>query len=157
MVREKTSESIKEVLAEITRMRSELVTDEELADAQSNIIRQLPSRFETASETAGTIGSLALYGLPLDELANRAARVQKVTKDDVKRVATTYLKTDEMRVILVGDAKIIKGGLAGLGLGDVEMVTPPPKPTLPEGSEKPVASKGGGAKKPAIPMVAPKK
>lgn len=154
MVREKTSEAVKEVLAEIDRMRKTTVTDDELADAQSNIIRQLPSRFETAGETAGTLASLALYGLPLDELSTRAAKVQKITKEDVKRVAETYLKTDELRVVLVGDAKIVKPGLASLGLGDVEMVTPPPKPTLPTdkaGAPAAIGKPAGAAK------VAPKK
>ena len=87
IVRESTEPAIREMLTEIERMRTELVIDEELADAKANVIKQLPARFETAGATAATLASLAIYGLPLDEFATRPARLQKVTREDVKRVA----------------------------------------------------------------------
>lgn len=130
MVREKTTEALKEIFAELGRLRKEPVSDDELANAKSNLIQQLPARFETASETAGTVAALALYGLPLDEFSTREARIKAITKEDVKRVAETYLRTDEMRVVLVGDAKVITPGLSSLGLGAPKLLAAPPKPTL---------------------------
>lgn len=142
MVREKTSEAIKEILSELDRIRKTPVTDDELADAKSNLVRQLPSKFETAGETVGTLAALALYGLPLDELSQREARIQKVTKEDVKRVAETYLRVDEMRIVLVGDAAVVKPGLLTLGLGDPEMSAPPLEEPKPGKATAPSAVKG---------------
>lgn len=120
IIREKTGPAVKEIMTEIERLQRELVTEDELADSKANLILQLPARFETASDTASTLGSLAVYGLPLDEFATRPARIQKVTREDVKRVAEQYLAPGELRVLVVGDAKVVRGQLEALGLGAVE-------------------------------------
>jgi zinc protease len=162
MVREKTTEALKEMFAELERIQKTTVSDEELANAKGNLLQQLPARFETAAETAGTFASLALYGLPLDELSTREAKIKAVTKEEVKRVAEAYLRTGEMRVVLVGDAKVIKPGLSSLGLGEPTMVVPPAKPTL-KGSSPHAAKAAPGAGKSGSPaaksktVAAPKK
>jgi hypothetical protein len=43
----------------------------------------------------------------------------------VKRVAATYLKAESFRVIVVGDASVVKEGLARIGLGPVDVRKPP--------------------------------
>jgi zinc protease len=131
-----TGPAVKETFAEIERLRKEEVPADELADAKANLTRQLPARFETAGETAGTLARLAIYGLPLDEPATRPARIAKITAADVKRVAEKYLRPEHMRVIVVGDAAVIEKELAGLALGGVEVRRPPKK-----AEKKPVAAK----------------
>lgn len=126
VVRESTGPALAEVLAEIKRIRGELVSEEELSDAQSNVILQLPARFETVGDTAGSIAALAEYGLPLDEYANRAAKIRAVTREDVKRVAAAYLSPEKMRLIVVGDAKVVEGQLAQLGFGSMDVRRAPP-------------------------------
>jgi zinc protease len=123
--REKTDAALQEILGEMDRIRGGMVTEEELAAAKSNLIKQLPGRFETAAETAGTMAGLATYKLPLDEFTNRPARVQKVTREDVQRVAQKYLVADRVKVIAVGDAATIRAGLGALGLGEAEVRQPP--------------------------------
>jgi zinc protease len=119
MVRESTGPAVTEILKEVDRIRNEPVSEGELADAKAYLVRALPARFETAGETAGTLASMAVYGLPLDEFATRAARIQRVTADDVKRVATTYLVPGVSRVVVVGDAKVVQDQLGHVGLGNV--------------------------------------
>lgn len=116
-----TVPAVKEIFAEIERMRREPVPAEELADAKTNLIRQLPARFETAGDTASTLARLSMMGLPLDEPATRPARIAKVTAEDVQRVAEKYLKPELMRVIVVGDAAVVEKDLAAIGMGDVEV------------------------------------
>jgi len=121
IVREHTGPAIREILSEIRAMRSALVAEDELADAKANLVRELPARFESTNETASSLAALAVYGLPLDEFATRPARIEKVTRDDVRRVAEKYLDPDAMRIIVVGDAAAVKAQLADLGLGELRI------------------------------------
>lgn len=125
--REKTDAAIKEILAEMERMRSGMVSEEELAAAKSNLVKQLPGRFETVSDTADSVAGIAVYKLPLDEFTTRPARVQKVTREDVQRVAQKYLVADRAKVVAVGDAATIRAGLGALGLGEAEVRQAPGK------------------------------
>lgn len=130
-----TGPAVAEILSELQRIRTDLVTDEELNAAKSLLIRALPARFETASETAGTLATLSIYGLPLDEFATRPARLQRVTREDVSRVAQAYLPADGFRLLVVGDAAAVKDQLAKVGLGEVTMKTLP-KPAAPVAAPK---------------------
>jgi predicted Zn-dependent peptidase len=143
IVRESTGPAVREMLAEMKRLQAELVTAEELDDARSNLILQLPARFETAAETASTLAYLATYGLPLDEIATRPARLKAVTRDDVKRAAESYLKADLTRIVIVGDAKVIKAQLDALGIGSVELLPAAEKTPPAAGKNAPAAGKKG--------------
>nr|WP_275939112.1 pitrilysin family protein [Polyangium spumosum] len=128
-----TAKAVKEIFAEIERLRQENVPAEDLDAAKANLVRQLPARFETAGETAGTLAALAVHALPLDELATRPSRISKITAEDVKRVAEKYLRPDQMRVIVVGDAAVVEKELAALDLGGVEVRRAPAKKEAPKG------------------------
>lgn len=113
-----TAPAVQEIMSEIERLRSEPVSERELADAQAYLIRQLPARFETAAETAASLSQLAIHGLPLDEYATRPARFARVTRQAVQAAARKYLVKEQLRLVVVGDAAAIKDGLAKLGLGE---------------------------------------
>lgn len=121
IVREKTEPAAEEILAEIKRIVDAEVTDEELADAKTNLVRRLPAQFETVSEIAGALAYLAIYGLPLDEYEKRAEAYKAITKADVQRVAKQYLAIDKIRLVIVGDANVIEKDLEKLGLGKPEI------------------------------------
>ncbi len=121
IVREKTGPAVTEILKEVDRMRTEAVSAAELADAKTFLIRTLPAEFETVGSTARALASLSVYGLPLDEYATRTARIDRVTADDVKRVAATYLVPGGYRVVVVGDAKVVQAQLGDVGLGQVSV------------------------------------
>ena len=50
----------------------------------------------------------------------------------MKRAAETYLKTERIRVVVVGDLAVIKEGLGNVGLGLPTIKTPPGKPAEPK-------------------------
>lgn len=139
IVREHTAAAIKEIFTEIEAMTAAPVTEEELADAKSNLIKRLPALFETVGETTSTLATLATFGLPLDEYATRPARIEKLTREDVQRVAQTYLKPAQMRVVMVGDAGQIRASLDALKLGKIEVRS------MTEGD---AAGQGAATKKP---------
>ena len=62
-----------------------------------------------------------------DDLSERSLCGEEVeiTREDVRRVAETYLKADRVRVIVVGDPAVVKEGLGSLGLGPVDVRKPP--------------------------------
>jgi zinc protease len=143
VAREHTGAALKEILAELARMRDELVSQEELDEARARAIRKLPARFESAAFIAGAMSALSVEGLPLDEFATRPERFQKVTREDVKRVATTLLAPETLRVVVVGDAAIVKAQLDALGLGDVVLQRPPK--AEPSAPAKALVKSGAGA------------
>ena len=65
---EVTVPAILDTLAELTRMRDTTVADSELAAARDFLIGVFPLRFETAGAVVGSIGSLAVHGLGVEEL-----------------------------------------------------------------------------------------
>lgn len=154
IVRESTGPAVKEILAEIERIRREPVTAEELEDAKANLIRQLPARFETAGATASTLADLAIHGLPLDEFATRPARIQRITPEDVQRVAQKYLVPEQLRVVLVGDANAVGEQLTALALGPIAVQKAPgvPAGALAAG---PQGKAAGGPAQPAGKAAAP--
>jgi len=142
-----TVPAVKEIFAEIERIRKEPPGADELADAKANLIRQLPARFETAGDTASTLAALAIMDLPLDEFATRPARIAKVTGEDVRRVAEKYLRPEQMRVIVVGDAEAIEKDLAALGVGEAEIRRAPRKAAKEDKPAAKEAPPAGKAKK----------
>jgi zinc protease len=117
-----TGDALRALLAHVARIRDEAVTPEELADAKENARLALPARFESVDDVTGALEDLAVYRLPLDEYAKRAAQIDRVTVADVQRVARQWLHPEGMRVVVVGDRAKIEKDLAALGLGAIELV-----------------------------------
>jgi zinc protease len=112
---EHTAEAAHELIAQIDRMRNEPVTAEELADAKENERLALPARFESVDEVTSALEDIAVYGLPLDEFAQRAAKIDAVTAADVQRVAKAWLHPENVRIVIAGDRSKIENGLMDLG------------------------------------------
>ena len=90
------------MLAEVARIVREPVDDEELADVQSYLTGSLPLRLETNSGIAGYLLSMAWHGLGMDYLLGYESRIRGVTKEDVLRVARTYLHPDRYALAVAG-------------------------------------------------------
>ncbi|MGH7293713.1 MAG: M16 family metallopeptidase, partial [Polyangiaceae bacterium] len=116
---EHTVDAARALLAQVERIRTEPVTAEELTEAKENAKLALPARFETVDELTGALQELAVYGLPLDEYAQRTARIDAVTAADVERVAKRWLHPQAMRIVITGDRAKVEHGL--MDLGPIEM------------------------------------
>ena len=112
---EHTVDAARSLLAQIDRIRTEPVTAEELNEAKENAKLALPARFETVDDLTGALEELAVYGLPLDEYAQRIARIDAVTPADVQRVAKKWLRPGALRIVVTGDRAKIEHGLMDLG------------------------------------------
>ncbi|HEY1697814.1 MAG TPA: pitrilysin family protein [Polyangiaceae bacterium] len=114
-----TADAVRALKDQIERIRKSAVTSEELGEAKENAKLALPARFETVDELTGALEEIAVYGLPLDEYAQRAARIDAVTVEDVQRVAKKWLRPEAMRVVVAGDRAKIEHGLADFGAIEV--------------------------------------
>jgi zinc protease len=126
MFADHTGDAVHELLEQVTRIRAEPVTAEELADAKEHAKLALPARFESVDEVTQALQEIAVYGWPLDEYSTLASRIDAVTAADVQRVAKQWLHPETLRVVVTGDRARIEKDLKAYGaietrdaLGDV--------------------------------------
>ena len=58
---------------------------------------------------------LDLHGLDADFLSTYVSKINAVTPDDVKKIAESYLKDEEMTIAIAGDRSQIAASLAPFG------------------------------------------
>jgi zinc protease len=119
-----TSRAIEESLGEIAAIRGPRpASAAELSLAVAGLTRGYARNFETADQVARAVMQLALYDLPDDHFAQFVPRVEAITPDDVTRVAKQHLDPDRLMTLVVGDVDRIAQDLAGLGLGEPQILT----------------------------------
>lgn len=133
------NQAIASVLAELRRIRTFPVGEDELADAKANLVGGFPLRIDTNGEMADLLTFIEMYGLGTTYFTEYVAKVAAVTRDDVLRVAREYLHPDDMVWVVVGT----------LAEADVRVPAPPPEgaPAEPEG-----ATQGGAPAEPGARM-----
>ena len=85
---------------EIDKLKNELISEKELADAQNNIIGKIQFLTETNLQQSGTMGGYELEGLGFDYLEKWINSIKDVSVEDVKRVANKYLDGNYVLTIL---------------------------------------------------------
>jgi zinc protease len=123
-----TGPSISEIVKEVKGMLSKEVTDDELKLAKESISRSLPAYFETTQSTVATVGDLYLYELPPDYYQGLPKRIDAMQSADVFAATKAHLQPDKMKVIAVGDRKVIDSQIAALHLGPIGYRTPDGRP-----------------------------
>jgi len=117
---DKTGAAVKEAFTEIDGLRTAGPTSDELALAKESIRLAMPGRFETASDVTNAVSDLVVYDLPVDDFEKRLQRIDAVTADDVKKVATEMLVSKDMVLVVVGDKSTVLPQLQSLNLGDID-------------------------------------
>ncbi|HEX8171851.1 MAG TPA: pitrilysin family protein [Thermoanaerobaculia bacterium] len=118
---EVTRESVAEMLSELRRIRSGDVETQELDDTKNYLMGVFPATVQTASDIAGRLLDMELYGLPEDYFDRYRENIAAVTADDIVRVARKYLDPDRMLIVIVGNAGEIREPLGTLGFPVHEM------------------------------------
>ncbi len=107
--------AVREIVAQMRRLRHELVTEEELRETQDFLVGAFPTTLQTVSDLAKRLEILAVHGLPDDYYASYPAVLREVTPEDVRRAAQRWLHPDRLAVVAVGPADELAGQLDGLG------------------------------------------
>ncbi len=95
-------EAVAEVLQELTRIRQELVSESELADAKTYLISSLPMKMDSNAKRAALLGYVEMFGLGLDYPWRYPEIINAVTRDDVLQAARKYLDPERYVLVVVG-------------------------------------------------------
>lgn len=97
-----TDSSVVEILKEIDKIRTEPVSEKELANTKA----KYSGRFVMALESPETVADYALNiekeGLPRDFYKTYLERINKVTVEEVQAAAQKHFNTDQARIVVVG-------------------------------------------------------
>ena len=102
---ESANVALDEIFKQIERMRSEMVSDEEISDAKAYLTGSFPRRLDTSRKIADFFASAEFYGLGADYIAKYPAYINSVTKEEVLRVAKKYLDTKHYVLVVVANQK----------------------------------------------------
>ncbi len=103
------------MLEEIEKISSEGVTPSELSDAQDAAVNRFVFNFDTPGKIVQSLVSLEFNGFPSDYYQQYVDNVRKVTLADVKRVAGTYLKPDQLTFVVVGNPDLYETQFSEFG------------------------------------------
>lgn len=110
-----TQEVINRFVANMERMRTELVTDEELAEAKEAYVNSFVFSFASPSAIVGRFVELEYDGLPKDFLQQLRARVIALSKEDVLAAAKKHFHSDRLTIVAVGPGETLPKLLSGFG------------------------------------------
>lgn len=101
---EVTDSAVVEIMNEMERIRNTFVDDKILATTKAEFLGDFIMSSEDKEVVADRAITIKTNNLPEDFYKNYIANINAVTKEDVKRVANKYFKTENARIILVGKA-----------------------------------------------------
>jgi len=107
-----TGASLKEMFYEYERIRAEDVSEKELTDAKAYLTGVFPIRLETQEGLVDQLVQQRMHGLPDDYLETYRDNVQRVTREEVRRVANLYVTPERAAIVVVGDAAEVREQIA---------------------------------------------
>ena len=97
-----TAEAIKSVRNEMIKLQEEPVSQEELDDTRNSILNSLVFRYDSRSRVLRERMSNEYLGLPANAFESYIEELQTLTPADIQRVASQYMRPNEMRILVVG-------------------------------------------------------
>ncbi len=133
MTKSETSEHATEaVLAEIQKMITEPVTDEELAIAKDGILNSEVFSYDTKREILDRMVMFERYGYEPDFLQKYQEEVKAMTKEQVLEATQAVWHPDRMTILAVGNYADWDGDFTGFGpVTMVDITIPEPTMDLP--------------------------
>jgi predicted Zn-dependent peptidase len=108
-------EALKVVGQELERMRSEPATEAELERARENVKARVVLALESSSARMSRLGSSVLFGLPLLEVDEVMRRIDAVTMDELRELATTLWGPGRLSAAGIGpDEDAFRTALEGM-------------------------------------------
>ena len=111
-----TDSSIVEALKEINRIKTESIEIEALRNAKAKYVGKFVMDLERPETVANYALNIKTKDLPADFYTTYLEKINSVTADDVKRVANTYFKSQNARIVVVGKGSDVIGNLEKTGI-----------------------------------------
>jgi len=99
---ERVAESITIMRAQFASMAKDGVTEQELTEAKQYLVGSLALTLDSTGSIAGLLHQMQVDNLAPDHLTRRKELLEKVTADDVRRVARRLLREDALTIVVVG-------------------------------------------------------
>lgn len=96
--------AIEGIVGELRRLRTEPVSEQELADAKSYMIGSLPLGLESLGGVTDLLLTIEKFGLGLDYLERYPGIISAITAEDVLRAAQAHLDENRLAIGIAGPA-----------------------------------------------------
>jgi hypothetical protein len=106
--------ALREMLAQLRRIRTELVPDSELVSAKGYLTGVFPLTIETPQQIAGQVANQKRLGLGNDYLERYRDRIAAVNAAQVRAAAAAVIRPDSAVVLVVGDGAALYETLAAI-------------------------------------------
>ena len=114
-VRNKVTDSaVVEIFNELKKIRTELVSAEDLKIAKAKYIGNFVMQIEKPATIARYALNIKTLGLPEDFYENYVKNINAVTPEDIRNAANKYFLADNTRVVIVGKATDVLPGLEAM-------------------------------------------
>jgi zinc protease len=125
---ETTVPFVRSLLAEIERVRTTPISEQELNYAKDSILNSFVFNFEDPNQTLSRLMRYEYFGYPEDFIFQYQKAVKATTIQDVQRAAQKYLKPDRLVTLVVGNSQAIQPALSSLGtkVETVDVTIPQP-------------------------------
>jgi zinc protease len=110
-----TDKSIIEFVNEIKNYAENGITAEELTFMRNAINQKDALKYETPRAKLGFLAQILEHNLTPDFVKQRTEIVKNISAEEINALAKKHLNLDEMLMVVVGDAKILKPQLEALG------------------------------------------
>jgi zinc protease len=117
------------VEAEVQKMRTSEVTQQELDEAKGAVLNSFVFAFDRPSKTLNRMLTYEYFGYPRDFIFEYQKAVANVTRADVLRVARQYFTAERFTIVAVGNPKDFGTPLSKLGvpIHPIDLTIPEPK------------------------------
>jgi zinc protease len=141
-----TMQAVDALRAEIAAVQTKPFTADELQHAKESLLNAFVFTADSREKVLNQRMLLEFYGYPADFYQRYPASIQKVTAEDLVRVAKTYVHPDQFRVLVLGNEKDFDKPLSSLGtVTKLDITTPePPAASKPAASAAPSSSNAEG-------------
>jgi len=129
---ETMAESVDALKEEIARMINTPPEKDELAKAKESILNSFVFRYDSKDRILNQLMVYDFYGLPTDFLDTYQSKIEKITADDVARVAKQFMHPDKMAMLVVGKSEGFDKPMSSFGeFVALDITIPPPPDTQP--------------------------
>lgn len=102
---ESTVDGILESLAELEKMRTSLVSDQELENMHRSIVNSFVFRFDSPHKAVVRVAMLELLGYPADFDERYIPQLLDLTSEEIKAVANRRWQPEEFVIVVVGNGR----------------------------------------------------
>ena len=127
---EVTDSSLVEMLHQLRRIRSEELTETELANTKGYLVGRFPLTIQTPQQVASQVATVRLQGLGEDYLQTYRDRISAVDAPSALHAAREVIHPDSAVIVVVGDGQAIYDQL--MAIAAVRIIDPDGNPLTPD-------------------------